>query len=373
VLGIDYIMEPSDLLQKLDVAGLRPPGMLTLAITGSCNLACCHCWVRAGEVSSPSHEALPVLRRLVEEFVAVGGYGIRITGGEPLCHPDWLDLMQYSRSLGVAAIALQTNALLFMDEHLTALQKLDFSGLSIQVSLDGATPRSHDLVRGAGAFHGALRGIAALVRAGLGSRVTVFFTEMRHNLGELPELLELADRMGLTSVVSGSLVTCGRASESTLIASPEVEQYNDLLERYDRDARFRELYRRIGTVAALEWRTGDARRSDCCTFIENPYLTPSGRLYPCLLCHTDEFSVSSVFEKGLTAAFAEGIPLWSTLLDISRNRVDAISECRDCPGQFSCAGGCMGRAWGSCGNLLAADDRCGVRRSIYQRVADSRQ
>jgi len=118
-------------------------------------------------------------------------------------------------------------------------------------------------------------------------------------------------------------------------------------------------------VAALEWRSGDAPRQGCCSFIENPYLTPAGRLYPCLLCHADEYSVSGVFEKGLAAALAEGIPLWSALQQISCSRSAALPECRDCPGRLSCAGGCMGRAWGSCGNLLTADDRCGVRRAIY--------
>jgi radical SAM protein with 4Fe4S-binding SPASM domain len=147
-----------------------------------------------------------------------------------------------------------------------------------------------------------------------------------------------------------------------------VEQYLSLLERYDRDSHFRELYDKIGTGAALEWRKGDAIRQDCCTFIENPYLTPAGRLYPCLMCHADEYSVTGVLEKGLVAALAEGVPLWSSLLSISRRRADEIPECRDCSGKAFCAGGCMGRAWGSCGNLLAVDDRCETRRSIYQQV-----
>src|SRR5450631_3350050 len=159
-------MTPSELLQTLDLAGLRPPGMLTLAITGACNLSCCHCWVSAGEASSHAHVPLVTLRRLVKEFAAIGGDGIRITGGEPLCHPHWQDIMQYSRSLGFNKIALQTNAMLLRDEHLAALRELDFPGLSIQVSLDGATARTHDLVRGEGACSVAMQGIMKLVQEG---------------------------------------------------------------------------------------------------------------------------------------------------------------------------------------------------------------
>jgi radical SAM protein with 4Fe4S-binding SPASM domain len=255
------------------------------------------------------------------------------------------------------------------DEQISVLQMLDFPGLSIQVSLDGASARTHDLVRGEGAFRGAMHGIMKLVQAGLGQRTSIFFTEMMHNLGEIPELLDFADRAGIGPVVTGSIVMCGRASETSLVSPPDTEQYLGLLERYDNDTRFRKLYSRIGRVAALEWKAGAAARRECCTFIENPYLTPSGRLYPCLLCHADEYSVTGIFEKDLAAAIAEGIPLWSALLRVSRSRAEALPECHDCPGKQLCAGGCMGRALGSCGNILAADDRCDTRRTIYQQAA----
>jgi radical SAM protein with 4Fe4S-binding SPASM domain len=364
-------MKPSELMQQLDLAGLRPPRMLTLAITGACNLKCCHCWVKAGEATSHAHVEFRTVRRLLKEFAVLGGEGLRITGGEPLSHPHWLDILKYSRFLGFKTITLQTNAMLLREEYLEPLRELDFPGLTIQISLDGVTARTHDLVRGEGAHSGAMRGIEMLVRKGLGQRISIFFTEMRHNLGEIPELLDLADRMGIGSVSTGSLVLCGRASETSLVAPPKTEQYLSLLEQYDQNVHFRELYGKLGTVAALEWRTGDAIRQECCTFIENPYLTPSGRLYPCLLCHDDEYSVTEVFEKGLVAAFAEGAPLWSSLLGISSCRADAIPECQDCSGKPFCGGGCMGRAWGSCGSLMAADDRCEVRRAIYRHVSDS--
>ena len=358
-------MTPSETLLKLDSAGLRRPKTVTLAITGACNLACHHCWVEAGEASSPGHVSVRNLRQIIKEFAALGGEGLRLTGGEPLCHPFWLDLMQFSRSLRFRTLALQTNALLFTDDDVAALRKLDFSGLSIQISLDGATAASHDLVRGSGAFAGTLEGIRKLVHKGLAGRISLFMTEMCHNLEEIPALLEFADSMGIGSFSSGTLVPGGRAFDSSVVMPPGSDQYIQLLNRYDSDQRFRELYQKIGTVAALEWRSDTAAREECCSFIENPYITPTGKIYPCLLCHTEEFSVDGAYEKGLSAVLVEGAPRWSSLLSISQARAESIPECHDCPGRIFCAGGCMGRAWGSCGNLYAADDRCEVRRTIY--------
>jgi radical SAM protein with 4Fe4S-binding SPASM domain len=359
---------PSKLIQSLQSSDIKPPRILTLAITGACNLSCHHCWVNAGGSSPAADVPLATLHQIVSECAALGAEGIRITGGEPLCHPHWLDILQQCRTLKFKTLALQTNGMLLHDEHCAALRALDFPGLSIQISLGGASSANHDLVRGEGSFKAALQGIEKLVQHGLGQRVSIFFTEMRHNLGDIPELLDLADRIGIGAVTTGAMVRSGRAAATSLLAPPGIEQYQALLKRYEDDAHFRQLYAKHGTVAAIEWQSGDAVRAECCTFIENPYLTPLGRLYPCLLCHTDEFSVSDVFAKGLTTALYEGMPLWESLLRISRQRTDALSECQECSGKQRCGGGCMGRAQGSLGELLAVDDRCEVRRSIYHQL-----
>lgn len=359
--------ETADTFEILRQAGLHPPKMLTFSITAACNLTCRHCWVEAASASSSLHVPGKALRRLIGEYKELGGEGMRITGGEPLSHPAWLDLLRFACGLGFGSVAMQTNAMLFKDKDVAALQGLNCPGLSLQISLDGATAATHDLVRGDGAFQGVMQGIRRLSEGGLSRHISLFFTEMRHNLEEIPALLELADSFGISSVATGALVLCGRAGNDSLVAPPNQDQYGTLLHRYETEPRFRALYDEIGNTAALEWLKGDAPRTECCTFVENPYLTPGGDLYPCVLCHADGFAVTGVFAKSLADAFAEGAPLWSALLKTSRRRSDAIQECRDCPGQSDCAGGCMGRAWGSRGDLLAADDRCELRRNIYQK------
>jgi radical SAM protein with 4Fe4S-binding SPASM domain len=187
---------------------------------------------------------------------------------------------------------------------------------------------------------------------------------MRHNLADIPAVLELADTWGVKAVVTGALVQCGRADQKSLVRPPDPEKYVSLVKQYETNPRFRELYEKRGVIAALEWYRHDTPRTECCTFIENPYLTPDGRLYPCTLCHTNDFSVPGAFGKSLAAVIIEGAPLWSSLKQISHCRAIAIPECRECPEKGACAGGCMGRAWGSHGNLLTTDDRCAMRRAI---------
>ncbi len=353
-------------LATLDSAGVRPPKTLAFSITGDCNLRCAHCWVDAAPCPVPAagHVAEPVLRRLLEEFALLGGERVCFTGGEPLCHPRWGELLGRARDLGFAGLTLQTNAMLFGAAEARTLRRLDFPGLSVQISLDGGSAAAHNRVRGQGAFQGALAGIRRLAEAGLAGRIVFFFTEMHHNLEELPAVLELAEALGAAAVISGALVRCGRAAAGSPVAPAEPAQYARLLAHYDANPRFRQLYEKLGNTAPLEWRKKNTADAQCCTFIEKPYLTPKGVLYPCFMCHADAFAVAGVFAKGLAAALIEGAPLWASLLQISRRRAAGDFACRNCPELGTCAGGCIGRAWGSGGDLTAADDRCAVRRSV---------
>lgn len=344
--------------------GLFLPEVLTIAITEECNLHCAHCWVEAGPISSSSRVSKRDVQLMVEDFAALGGSAVRLTGGEPLLHPDWRELVKMIGAAGLK-VFLQTNGMLFRDEDLEYLRELRLTELNIQVSFDGASAATHDLVRGEGAYRQALDGVRRFVAHGFGANVSLFFTEMRHNLHELPDLLLLASRLGVGSVSSGSLVICGRAGEADIITPPDPEQYPPLLQRYAEDSQFQQLYTELGCVAALEW-CGSKSVEPGCRFIRAPYLTAQGVLYPCLLCHADQYSVTGVFAKGLYSALSEGLPLWSSLQQISRRRAAAIPECRSCPFLQSCAGGCMGRAWGSFGDFLVAEDRCRQKQTVMR-------
>lgn len=357
-------MKPSPVNDFLRAAGLRPPRVLTFATTGVCNLSCEHCWVEAGGESSLPPVPSLVVRRMVEEFADLGGEGVQFTGGEPLCHPDWLEFLQFTRDLGLPQVGLQSNGMLFSTGAVAALRELDFPGLRLQVSLDGATAANHDRVRGAGSFAAVVAGLRRLAAAGLASRVVIAFTEMRHNLAEFPALLELGAGLGVRAVQAGTLIAGGRAVSAEAIQPPDSPQYLALLRRFEAEERFRTLYARLGNMAAIEWWRNPDSNSGCCRLVESPYLTPAGVLYPCNLCHIDGYAVSGVFKKGLAAAFGEGAELWSQLLQLRNRRVESIPACTSCPEQTLCAGGCVGRAWGSCGDLLAVDDRCEVRRTV---------
>jgi len=354
-------------LEELRRAGLLPPRSLTVCVTRACNLACEHCWVESpGEAAPVTPEALG---EVVEDFCALGGRELCLTGGEPLTHPRWAELLGAAcGETRLSAVRIQTNGTLCGAETVRVFQALDPGRFRLQVSLEGATGPVHDRVRGEGAFRRVREGLERLAAAGLAGRTTVAFTEMRHNLAELPAVLEWADRLGLAAVTSSSVVRCGRAGAHDRLEAPSPEQYRQLLDRYHTDARFCSLADRLGQITALAWLRGlDRNRSEGCTFVASPYLTPAGTLYPCVLLHCDAYAGREAFARGLLACIREAIPRWREAMHVSLRRLAELPECRGCACHSWCAGGCMGRAWAARGDLLRAEDRCDLRR-VVQRL-----
>jgi len=355
-------------INQLARAGLRPPKMLTLSITNGCNLFCGHCWP-----DSHSHKIAPpvpekILKKLIREFAGFGGESLIITGGEPLTHPHWLEITAFScRTPGIRSVCLQTNATLLTEAEVSTLESVDFVGnLSIQVSLDGATAKSHDRIRGSGSFDCTMRGLNLLAGSNLRDRTDVAFTEFRHNFKEIPHLFELMNDYRFRRVVTSTLVQVGRAADADGLAPPIPSQYRELLRKYHLDACFRARYERMGSIAAIEWYKGKtipSRRG--CVLIEKPYMTADGKMYPCVMFQADEFAARGFHEQPFDNALAEMIPLWAELQKDSRKRVLRLRKCVRCSGRLHCAGGCMGRAYLAHRDVLSVEDRCSLRKAVY--------
>jgi len=354
-------------LDSIIRASLRSPKIVTLMITNGCNLSCLHCWPESRSCATAPPVPADTIRRLIGEFVLLGVEEICLTGGEPLTHPDWFEILSFAcRQPGLNRVRLQTNATLLTEVDIETLGSIDFKGLTIQVSLEGATAETNDRVRGPGSFEQVFRGLKSLAEAGLGQQVVVAFTETQHNFAELPRLLELLDGLGIGGLVSGTLVQGGRAARTDQVTPPTPAQYEDLLNLYHSDPQFRSRYKKIGNIAALEWFRGKSTpAAEGCICIETPYISADGEMYPCLMLPVEKYAVQGVHHRPLDEVLTEGALLWAELPELNRRRSVELEECKKCPGKLHCAGGCMGRAYAATGDFMSVEDRCALRKSVY--------
>ena len=194
-----------------DVPALR---MFYLYLSAGCNLHCRHCWITPTFVQGKPvpGECLDfeLLRGAVAEAKPMGLTAAKLTGGEPVLHPEFRRIADFLTAEGIE-ISMETNATLI--DHDLAIHLKEKTSLSrIAVSLDSADEGWHDRFRGVrGAYAGAVRGIGHLVAAGI--RPQLIMSVCRENVGGIEALIELALRLGASSVKFNPVTASGRGAE----------------------------------------------------------------------------------------------------------------------------------------------------------------
>lgn len=174
--------------------------------TRNCNLSCVHC--RASATHGPYENELDTQTafRLLDQIAAVGQPIVILTGGEPLLRSDIFDIAAHGTALGLRMVMAPNGTLI--TGRMAA--KLVESGIKrVSISLDGADAQSHDRFRGVpGAFKGALDGIGHLKYAGMEFQINTTITKT--NLGQIPLILALAEKLGAVAHHIFLLVPTGR-------------------------------------------------------------------------------------------------------------------------------------------------------------------
>jgi len=184
-------------------------------LTGGCNLACRHCWI------SPSYQAsggtgghlnYDLLALAIEEGLPLGLNNVKLTGGEPLLHPDFLRIVDliYEKKLG---LIIETNGTLMTGSLARYLKEKSTLG-HISVSLDGATAATHDPFRGVkGSFEKAVQGVRQLVNVGYSPQIIMSIHS--GNVDEIESLVRLAETLGVGSIKFNLIQPSGRGEVMT--------------------------------------------------------------------------------------------------------------------------------------------------------------
>ncbi|MGD8776217.1 MAG: SynChlorMet cassette radical SAM/SPASM protein ScmF [Syntrophobacterales bacterium] len=237
-----------------------PLNQIYFYLTEGCNLRCRHCWIapkyQTEGNSYPSLD-LDLFKSIIEQAKPLGLTRVKLTGGEPLLHPEIKEILEYIRTEDLS-LAVETNGVLCKPElaqKITACRDP-----FVSVSLDGADAKTHETIRGVdGCFDSALKGIRNLVEVGLSPQVIM--TIMRRNKEQIEPMVRVAEKLGAGSVKFNilqptargermhfagesldieELVDLGKWVENTLSAETDLNLY------YDHPLAFRPLGKMFG-------------------------------------------------------------------------------------------------------------------------------
>ncbi len=140
-----------------------PPRSVRLSLTDRCDLACIYCRPHKQDGYLDERLDLDAWKTMVRGLVAAGVRRVRLTGGEPLLHPNVVEVVRFLGTLGLDDIAITTNATR-LARHARALREAGLRRVNISLdTLDG--PRFARMTRG-GRLERVLDGIDAALEVG---------------------------------------------------------------------------------------------------------------------------------------------------------------------------------------------------------------
>lgn len=334
---------------------MRSPSSMEVAITGKCNLRCLYCFHFTSALDVP--EDLPKEEWLdfFDELGRLAVMDVTVEGGEPFVRPDLPEIIE-GLVKNRLRYSILSNGTLITDE-LAAFLAVTRRCNSVQVSIDGSKPETHDACRGQGNFFKAVQGLEHLKRHGVG--VTVRVTINRHNLEDLPEVARyLLVDLGLPGFSTNSadyMGICRSQADKIQLTAADRSRAMELL--YELEEKYPgRIAATAGPLAeARDWEkiirdreegkqptSGRGHLVSCGGTYSKLGVRCDGVIVPCLLM--SHLELGRINRDDLRE-------IWQHHPELTRIRerhsipLNDFSFCRDCEYLAYCAGGCPAVAY----------------------------
>ncbi|USZ72318.1 TIGR04053 family radical SAM/SPASM domain-containing protein [Natronosalvus halobius] len=337
----------------------KRPFVLIWEQTRACALACTHCRADAQPERHPDELTTADGKRLLEDTSDFGeGQLVVLSGGDPLVRDDVPELIEYGTDLGLRMTITPSGTRSVTRDRIEALSEAGLRRMAL--SLDGATPESHDAFRGeAGSFAETIRAMKDARAAGVPVQINT--TVCRQTVDELPAIRDLLADLGVIMWSVFFLVPVGRGRILEPISPEEADAVMSWLGEVSDSEPFgvktteAPQYRRVrlqerresddGTVDA----DGLRRRSGIVAGDGFAFVSHVGEVYPSGFLPV---SAGNVREEPITAIYRDSA-LFRSLRDRGRLR----GKCGACEFRTVC-GGSRSRAYAYTGDPLESDPLC---------------
>jgi radical SAM protein with 4Fe4S-binding SPASM domain len=207
---------------EADARGRKP--IVVWNITRTCNLRCVHCYSDSNAVQYPGELDWDQMQTVVADLAAYKVPSLLLSGGEPMIHPRFFDLVDLASNSGLK-LTISTNGTLITPEKAALLKAANVAYVGI--SLDGIGQIHDEFRRKEGAFDAAVRGFKNChdVKQKTGLRLTL----TRHNVENIEQILDFIEAQEIQRVCFYHLVPAGRGSELQVLEPEEARHAIDTL------------------------------------------------------------------------------------------------------------------------------------------------
>jgi len=369
-----------NLVESFEYYGIKKPMSLVAPFlvvwdfTHKCNLRCKHCYSNSG-TPDPDELTTEQALRVVDMLAEANVTALAFSGGEPITRSDFFQVARYASDKGLY-ISLASNGTLLTKE---TAQKLKEAGVNyVDISIDGATAKTHDEFRGVpGAYDKAVAGLKNCIDADICACIAT--TVGKNNMSELPAIIDLAEQLHVERFTYFNFIPAGRGkdhADQDLSAQEREDVMRYLLNRMSAGCKTTILATapQLARVAAqCQGDTGTGEVTMALAHMQTVKVTKkavplgefiggcgAGRLYcaispqgdvrPCVFLPVN---VGNLKERTF-----RDIWLNAPLFNAFRNRANLKGSCSKCTYKFIC-GGCRARSAAyHGGDTLCGDPGC---------------
>ncbi|MCP4176659.1 MAG: SynChlorMet cassette radical SAM/SPASM protein ScmF [bacterium] len=200
-------------------------------LAGHCGMNCTHCWLMTpddnGKHVKQKESFLPfnTFKNVLNQGLDMGVVNVKLTGGEPLIHPEIKNILSFLKSEKIYLI-IETNGIPCCDKKI--VKKIaECRNSFIAVSLDGVTAEVHEKIRGIkGCFDKTVEGVKNLVNAGLKPQIVMSMTKA--NKHHIEPMVRFAEKIGADSVKFNIVVPIQKGK--TMMKNNELIEISELIE-----------------------------------------------------------------------------------------------------------------------------------------------
>lgn len=371
--GVIMEMAPRKFLERSNKHSF-PLGLVFCELTHACNLRCTTCYNSSGQ---PKEDEMSTAewKTALEKIADTNPKNQRtviFTGGEPLLHKDFFEIASFAKKLGLY-VQLFTNGTLIDNSVAKKIAQLDLD--YVRISVDGASSKTNDRIRGKGSFDKAVNAIKYLTEKNV--KVCWQTVISQTNFHELNKIIETVISLGLDGFRASSLDPIGRGEEmKDLCLSPEQElvlwtsmmklalKYGDKIKigwgaDYCMEIDWNQVFFEPQLKSPSEFNEHPellfkyVTNSMCGVGLRSCLITPAGFISLCPLLATPELQMGHVLKDDFADVWTNG---WAFQV-LRETALEEFDDCKSCGFRYLCLGGCRGVAYLLKGRLTACDPK----------------
>jgi len=259
------------------------PQVVSLELTNKCNFNCRYCYQNSNPVRN---EFLKDPLKLIKNFYENNIKGFELTGGEPLMHPQFEEIISFITA-NFSILAIITNGSLLRDKHLKLLDDRSCR-VVLQVGLDGNSSKMVEETTGVkGSFEMEIDAIKLVKKYGFILRVGMVVDDP-FKIDYMEDTLLIAKDLGADSFVATPTINFGRGEDC-----PQRFTIEDHLRLNDKMGELQKKYKGFFSSETDHIDIDFKILKNCGGGHRNLTVNWNGIMKPCPMVNADELSLGS--------------------------------------------------------------------------------